>query len=62
MDNYPLNASGKSPAYKIEERINFALRHARLYLAESYYEKDDKSAAAEKIDISCGGRGYSSSL
>ena len=35
MDNAPLHASGLYPADKIEERINFALSHARLYLSES---------------------------
>ena len=62
MDNALLHASGHSPADKIEERITFALSHARLYLAESDDEQDNKSAAAKKIDISCGGGGSSSLL
>ena len=41
--------------HKIEERINFALIHARLYLSELYDEQDEKSAAANTFDISCGG-------
>ena len=51
-----------SPEDKIEERIIFALRHAHLYLAESYDEQDNKSSAANTFDISCGGGGSSSSL
>ena len=35
MDNDLLHASGHSPADKIEERVTFALSHARLYLFES---------------------------
>ena len=62
MDNALMHASGHSPKDKIEERINFALSHARLYLAESDDERDDKSAAANTFDISCGGGGYISSL
>ena len=38
MDNDLLHAPGHSLADKIEDRINFALSYARLYLAESYYE------------------------
>ena len=62
MDNDLLHASGNSPADKILERINFALSHAHLYLSESYYERDDKSAATNILDISCGDGGSSSSL
>ena len=47
---------------KIEEWITFALIHAHLYLAESYDEQDDKSAAANTFYISCGGRGSSFSI
>ena len=36
MDNALLCASGLSPEDKIEERIPFALCHARLYLTVSY--------------------------
>ena len=53
---------GNSPADKIKERITLALIHARLYLAESDDERDDKSDASNIFDISCGGEGYSSSL
>ena len=35
MDNFLMHASGHFPEDKIEERINFALSHARLYIAES---------------------------
>ena len=52
MDNALLCASGLSPEDKIEERIPFALCHARLYLAKSDDEQDDKSAAAKSFDIS----------
>ena len=45
MGNSLLHASGHYPADKIEERINFALSHAHLYLFESDDEQDDKSAA-----------------
>ena len=62
MDIVLLYASGHSTADKIEERITFALCHARLYLAESDDEQDDKSAASNTFDISCGGGVYSSSL
>ena len=62
MDNDLLHASGHYPEDKIEERINFALIHENLYLAESDDEQDDKSAAANTLYISCGGGGYSSSL
>ena len=55
MGNSLLHASGHYPADKIEERINFALIHARLYLSELDDEQDDKSAAANTFDISCGG-------
>ena len=50
MDNDLLHAPVYSPAYKIEERINFALSHAYLYLAASDNERYDKSAAANKFD------------
>ena len=62
MDNALLHASGHSPADRKEERINFALSYAHLYLAESDDEQDNKSAAEKKIDISCGGGGSSSLL
>ena len=62
MDNSLPHASGHSPADKIEERIIFALSHACLYLAESDYERDDKSATANILYISCGFGGSSSSL
>ena len=62
MDNALLHASGNSPEYKIEERITFSLSHARLYLAESDDEQDDKSAIVNTFDISSGGRGSRSSL
>ena len=55
MDNALLCASGISPEDKIEERIPFALCHARLYLTVSYDDWDDKSAAANTFNISCGG-------
>ena len=61
MDNALLCASGLSPKDKIEERIPFALCHARLYLTVSYDDWDDKSVAANTFDISCGG-GVSISL
>ena len=50
MDNSILNASGHSPADKIELHIHFALSHARLYLTESDDERDNKSDA-EKNSI-----------
>ena len=62
MYNSLLCASGLSPEDKIEERIPFALCHARLYLAVSYDDWDEKSAAANTFDISCGGGVYISSL
>ena len=62
MDNALLRASRNFPADEIEEWITFALSHACLYLAESYDEQEDKSAAANTFDISCGGGGYSSLL
>ena len=43
MHHALLHSSRHSPADKIEERNTFALIHARLYLAESDYEQDDKS-------------------
>ena len=60
--NALLHASGHFQYYKIEEQINFALSDARLYLSESYDELDEKSAAANTFDISCGGGGSRSSL
>ena len=57
MDNSLFNASGHSPADKTEEQITFALIYARLYLAESDDERDDKSAAAN-IFVSCSSGGY----
>ena len=62
MDNSLLHVSGNYPADKIEERITISLRHARLYLAESDDEQDDKSAAANTLYISYFDGGYSSSL
>ena len=62
MDNALLHASGHSSADKIEERITFALSHARLYLSESDDEQDNKSAASNTFDISYGGVGSSPSL
>ena len=62
MDNALLHASGHYPADKIEERGTFSLIHARLYLAESDDEQDNKSAAANTFNISCGDGGSSSSL
>ena len=62
MDNALLHASGNPPVDKIEDRITFALRHARLYLFESYDERDDKSSAANTFDIFCGGGRSRSSL
>ena len=62
MDNVLLHASGHYQEDKIEEWINFALRHAHLYLAESDDEWNDKSDAANTFDISCGGGGSRSSL
>ena len=61
-DNDLLHASGNSAAYKIEQRITFALSHAHLYLSESDDELDDKSAAANTLYISCGGGRSISSL
>ena len=55
MENDLLCASGLSPENKIEERISFAQCHARLYLTVSYDDQDDKSAAANTFNISCGG-------
>ena len=46
----------------IEERITFALSHARLYLAESDHERYEISAAAITFDSSCVGGGSRSSL
>ena len=52
MRNSLLHASGHSPADKTEERITFALSHARLYLAESDDEQYEKSVAANTFYIS----------
>ena len=62
MDNALLHESGNYPEDNIEEQITFALSHAHLCLAESDDERDDKSAAANTFDISCGSGGSSSSL
>ena len=62
MDNFLLHASGHYPADKKEERITFTLSHARLYLAGSYDERDNKSATSNTFDRSYGGGGSSSSL
>ena len=62
MDNSLLHASGNPPSDKIEERITFALSHTSLYLAESDDERDDKYAAANTFNISCGYGGSISSL
>ena len=62
MYNALLCVSGLSPEDKIEERIPFDLCHARLYLTISYDDWDDKSAAANTFDISCGGGVSISSL
>ena len=62
MDNALLCASVLYPEDKIEERIPFALCHARLYLTVSYDDWDDKSAAENTFDISCGGGVSISSL
>ena len=62
MDNSLIRASALPPEDKIEERIPFALCHARLYLTVSYDEWDYKSAAANTIDISSGGGGFIYSL
>ena len=60
MDNALLHESGQSPEDKIEWRI--ALIHAHSYLAELDDKRDEKSAAANIFDISCGGGGSSSPL
>ena len=52
-----MHASGLYPADKIEEWITFTLCHARLYLAESDDDLDNKSSAENTFDVSCGGRG-----
>ena len=62
MDNYLLNVSVNSPEYKIEERVVLDLSHARIYLSEPDYERDDKSDDTNTFDIYCGGGGSSSSL
>ena len=53
MDNSLLHVSGHSQADKIEVRITFALRHARLYLDESDDKQDDKSITANALYTSC---------
>ena len=53
MDNYLLHMSGHSPAFQIEDRINFALIHARLYSDESDDELDNKSAATNTLYRYC---------
>ena len=60
MDNSLLYASRNYPADKIEDRINFALSHARLYLAESDDDWYDKSVAVNTFYVSCGDGGSSS--
>ena len=55
MDNSLLHASGLPPADKIEERITFALIHARLNFSELDDERNDKSADENTFYISCGG-------
>ena len=62
MDNALLHASGISPKDKIKERIPFALCYARLYLTELNDDWDEKSAAENTFDISCGGGGSRYSL
>ena len=62
MDNALLHEYEHYPEDKIEERITFALSHARLYLAESDHEQDDKSAAANTFNISYSSGVSSSSL
>ena len=62
MDNALLYASGHSPSDKIQERVTFALIYARLYLAESDDEQEEKSAAVNTLYISYGDGGSSSSL
>ena len=62
MDNDILHASGHPLADKIEEQKTFSLSHAHFYLAESDDEWDNKFAAANTFDISCGGGGSISSL
>ena len=62
MDNALLHESGHSPADKTEERITFALIHARSYLYASDDEQEDKSDAANTFNIPCGDRGSSSYL
>ena len=61
-DNAVLHVSGRSPANKIEERINFAWSHVSLYLFESDNERDHKSASANTFDISYGGGRSRSSI
>ena len=62
MDNALLHVSGHYLADKIQERINLALSHTCLYLAESDDEQDNKFDAAKKFYISCGDWGSSPSL
>ena len=61
MYNAIVHESGHYPADKIEERITFALIHARLNLSGLDDERYDKSDAANTFYIFCGG-GVSSSL
>ena len=62
MDNALLHAYRNYSADKIEVLITFDLSHAHLYLSESDDEQDDKSAAANTFDRSCGDGGSRSSL
>ena len=55
MYNALLHATGNYPEDKIEERVTFALSHARLYLFESNDERYNNYATANTFDISCGG-------
>ena len=61
IDNALLHASVHYSEDKTEEQITFVLSHACLYLSESDDEQDNKSAAANTFNISCGG-GWSSYL
>ena len=60
MYNTLLRVSIHSSADKIKYQINFALSHARLYLAELDDEQDDKSVIENTFDISCDSGGSSS--
>ena len=57
-----MHACENPPENKIEERTTFALSHARLYLSESYYERDNRSDSANTFYTYCGSGGFSSSL